>query len=179
MSEVSLSPPSYKAVGADFEEIYRHHAPMVYRTAKGVLGKVEDAEDVLQIVFLRLLRRELTPDILQNIGAYLYRAAVNSSLDLIQARRRHVQAGDREHLAGLVSVSDSDLEEELHKRLFEGIAQLDARNAEIVILRYVHNMSDAEIARMLGMSRGAVAVRLLRSRARLKKLLRATLGGKA
>jgi DNA-directed RNA polymerase specialized sigma24 family protein len=40
----------------------------------------------------------------------------------------------------------------------------------------MHNKSDKEIARMLGVSRGAIALKLYRSRARLKKLLRASLG---
>jgi len=42
---------------ADFERIYRELAPLVYRTAWSVLGSREDAEDVLQTVFLKLLRR--------------------------------------------------------------------------------------------------------------------------
>ena len=45
--------------------------------------------------------------------------------------------------------------------------------AQILILRYVHDKSVAEIARLLGVSRGTIALRLFRSRARLKKLLRA------
>jgi len=48
----------------------------------------------------------------------------------------------------------------------------------MVILRYVHGYSDAEIARMLGASRGTVAVTLFRARARLRTLLtRAGVGG--
>jgi DNA-directed RNA polymerase specialized sigma24 family protein len=42
----------------------------------------------------------------------------------------------------------------------------------VLILRYEHNYSDAEIARLLGKSRGAVALMLYRARARLKRLLR-------
>jgi RNA polymerase sigma factor (sigma-70 family) len=60
--------------------------------------------------------------------------------------------------------------------LYEAIAKLKPKSAEILILRYVHNKSDAEIARMLGVSRGTIALRLFRSRARLKQLLRARLG---
>ena len=43
--------------------------------------------------------------------------------------------------------------------------------AHILILRYAHNFSDAEIAKLLGLSRTTVAVRLFRSRARLRKLM--------
>jgi DNA-directed RNA polymerase specialized sigma24 family protein len=47
----------------------------------------------------------------------------------------------------------------------------------MLILRYEHNYSDVEIGRLLGRSRGAVAVTLYRARARLKKLLRASSSG--
>jgi RNA polymerase sigma-70 factor (ECF subfamily) len=62
-----------------------------------VTGSAEDAEDVLQTVFLRLLRR-LPPDLQKNPKAYLYRAAVNQSLDLIRRRRREEPIANSERL---------------------------------------------------------------------------------
>jgi RNA polymerase sigma-70 factor (ECF subfamily) len=176
MPAVTVSKPGGKTIRPDFEEIYQEYAPMVYRTAKGVLGNSQDAEDVLQTIFLRLLRRDLPPDLKQNPRAYLYRAAVNLSLDTIEARRRHVLTDQADRLGVSAPADNSHPEEELHKRLYEAIAQLGPEAAEILILRYVHNTSDAEIAKMLGTSRGVIAVRLFRSRARLKKLLGSPLG---
>jgi RNA polymerase sigma factor (sigma-70 family) len=63
------------------------------------------------------------------------------------------------------------MEEELERRLYEGIHQLHEGAAQIVILRYVHDYSIAEIAKSLGTTRSTVAVSLFRSRARLKKLI--------
>ena len=144
-----------------------------------MLGASQDAEDVLQTIFLRLLRRELPPDLNRNPKAYLYRAAVNLSLDVIEARRRHVLTENTNCLRASALADDSDFEEELHQRLYQAIAQLAPESAEILILRYVHNSSDAEIAKMLGKSRGVIAMRLFRSRARLKKLLRNPIGEKS
>jgi RNA polymerase sigma factor (sigma-70 family) len=59
------------------------------------------------------------------------------------------------------------------------MTKLRPRAVEILVLHYEHNYSDAEIAKMLGTSRGTVAVSLFRSRARLKKLLSAGSGEKA
>src|ERR1051326_8224361 len=87
MSIITMRGPTESTAG-NFERIYRELAPLVYRTAWGVLGSREDAEDVLQTVFLRLLRREYPPDLQKNPKAYLYRAAVNLSLDILKARRR-------------------------------------------------------------------------------------------
>jgi RNA polymerase sigma-70 factor (ECF subfamily) len=152
-----------------FEELYRLHAEFIYRTAYGVTGRREDAEDVLQTVFLRLLRRDLPPGGADNLRGYLYRAAVNLSLDALRRRRRlaPVAGSDVPELpAPIDPIDDTD-----HRRLYRAIAELAPEAAQILILRYVHDKSDAEIASMLGVSRTTIAVRLFRSRVRLKKRL--------
>lgn len=63
--------------------------------------------------------------------------------------------------------------DELDRRLHEAIAELNPAATQILILRYVHNYSLADIARLMGTTRSTVAVSLFRSRARLKKLVRA------
>ena len=94
-------------------------------------------------------------------------------------RRRHVLTDDAERFEAVAPAGESNSAEELHRRLYEAIAELDPEAAQILILRYVHNYSDADIAKLLGKSRGVVAVRLFRSRARLKKLIRAPQGEKS
>ena len=74
----------------DLEALFAEHAEFTYRTAYGVTGRHEDAEDVLQTVFLRLMRGDCPSAAITNPQAYLYRAAVNVSLDAIRLRRRHV-----------------------------------------------------------------------------------------
>ena len=158
-------------------QIFREHAQFVFRTAYGVTGSHEEAEDVLQTVFLRLIRREQPPDFRINPKAYLYRAAVNAALDALRShRRRRLVAVDE--LPDLPDAAAEAIDDEHHRALYEAIAELKPESAQILILRYIHSMSDAEIARMLGVSRGTIALRLFRSRARLKKLLSARIGDK-
>jgi RNA polymerase sigma-70 factor (ECF subfamily) len=159
----------------EFEAIFEEHYVLVYRTAYGITGRVEDAEDVVQTIFLRLLQRERPSDLVKNPKGYLYRAAVNLSLTIVQTRRRRALTEDSEDLAASLPARVSSRAEELHRKLYEAIAQLKPKAAAIVILRYLHNHSDAEIAKMLGTSRGVIAVTLYRSRAHLKKLLGASL----
>ena len=90
MSTVKVSDVIVEALEQEFEEVFREHYQMTYRTAYGVTGNPEDAEDIVQTIFLRLLRREFPPDLKKNPTAYLYRAAVNLSLNTIQAKKRHV-----------------------------------------------------------------------------------------
>lgn len=173
MSTVTVSSVTGKPLAEEFEEIFREHYQLVYRTAYGVTGSPEDAEDVLQTIFLRLLRREFPPDLKKNPKAYLYRAAVNLSLNTIRSRKRDILTNDTELFESRVYAVDSNSNEETQKRLLEAIAGLNPGAVEVLILRYVHNYSDAEIAKMLGTSRGTIAVSLFRSRARIKKLMRA------
>jgi RNA polymerase sigma-70 factor, ECF subfamily len=160
----------------EFEELFQEHYVLVYRTAYGVTGRVEDAEDVVQTVFLRLLQREKPREFLKNPKGYLYRAAVNLSLTILQTRRRREFTEASEELATSVPARASSRAEELHRKLYEAIARLKPKAASILILRYLHNHSDAEIAKMLGTSRAVIAVTLYRSRVRLRTLLDASLG---
>jgi RNA polymerase sigma factor (sigma-70 family) len=162
----------------EFEEIYREYAPLVNRTAWGVLENREDAEDILHTVFLKLLRKGFPPEFQKSPMAYFYRAAVNASLDILKSRRRHPTIHTLEFESMESSHSaNRDFDEERHQQVVAAIGQLPAESAEIVILRHMQNKSPAEIVETLGVSRAVVAVRLFRARARLRKLLRVAKGG--
>jgi RNA polymerase sigma-70 factor (ECF subfamily) len=173
MSPLAAHEPIALREAQEFEQVYREHAPLVFRTAWGVLGSREDAEDVVQAVFLRLLRSQTPPNFQQNPRAYLYKAAVNASLDVLKSRRRRpVLVEDVERLDVAAPDSQGAFDEELNQRLYEAIAQLSAEAAQTVLLRYMQNKSVTEIATQQGVSRTVVAVRLFRTRARLRRLLR-------
>jgi RNA polymerase sigma factor (sigma-70 family) len=157
----------------EFDELFREHYPLVYRTAFSVTGSPEDAEDVVQTIFLRLFRRGFPPGT-KNPKGYLYRAAVNASLNVARSRRHQVLIADEDRMDALVELSRPSPESPIEGRLVDAIAQLNPVAVEMLILRYEHQYSDAEIAKLLRKSRGVVAVTLYRARARLKKLLRAS-----
>ncbi len=69
----------------ELEKLFREHNNLIFRTAYRVTGSAEDAEDVLQTVFLRLARRAEI-DLAPSPASYLHRAAVNASLDLVRSR---------------------------------------------------------------------------------------------
>jgi RNA polymerase sigma-70 factor (ECF subfamily) len=141
-----------------------------------VTGSPQDAEDVLQEIFLRLLRREAPPEFRKDPKAYLYRAAVNLSLNTVRSRHRHVLTDDFARFEAPV-IEPASVDDDVRKRLLDGIATLSPRTVEILILRFVHEYTEAEIAKLLRISRGSVAVTLFRSRNRLRKLLRVSSPG--
>jgi RNA polymerase sigma-70 factor (ECF subfamily) len=89
MSTIAMPEPTDK-VSQEFEILFREHYALVYRTARVITGSADDAKDVLQTIFLRLLQRAVPPDAHKNPKGYFYRAAVNASLDMLRSRRREV-----------------------------------------------------------------------------------------
>jgi RNA polymerase sigma-70 factor (ECF subfamily) len=175
MSTATVFSAATKQVTQEFEEIFREHYLLVYRTAFSVTGNPQDAEDVLQNIFLWVLRRGMPPG-LKDSKAYLYRAAVNASLNVVRSRRREISinddVGDVEQARVHTDTPAVDHAADIQSRLVDAMGQLHPRSVEMLILRYEHNYSDAEIGKLLGTSRGVVAVTLHRARARLRRLLR-------
>jgi RNA polymerase sigma-70 factor, ECF subfamily len=163
-----------RELSKDFEQMFLAHHDLVYRAAYRITGSAQDAEDVLQTLFLRLLRRECPPDIEKNPKGYLHRAAVNIALDVIKARSRVVSDGNLD--IAVESVPGAD---DIQKCVRLALAELNPKAAEIFVLRHVEGFDNAEIAKMLGTTRGTVAVLLFRARMRLKKSIRAQLGEKS
>jgi RNA polymerase sigma-70 factor (ECF subfamily) len=158
----------------EFEVLFREHHLLVYRTACVITGNPEDAEDVLQSIFLGLVRRSVPPAIHKNPKGYFYTAAVRRSLDILRARRREVLTSDFTAIEGSVRADAQRVQNPLGQCLTEILAKLTPRAVEIVTLRYVHDYKEPEIAKLLRISRGTVAVTLFRARTRLRKLLRAS-----
>ena len=159
----------------ELEELFLEHCQMVYRTAYAITGHRQDAEDVLQSIFVKLLQRGVTPEVRQHPGRYLHRAAVNLSINVLRTRkRRRVVDGidTLEMPAPADTREDVPEREERHERLTEAMASLKPRALEILLLHYKHDYTDAQIAALLGTSRGTIAVTLFRIRARLRTLLR-------
>jgi len=163
------------AIPDKLERAFRAHHALVFRTAYRITGNAADAEDVLQTVFLRLLRQgEQVPEF-ENEESYFRRAAINAALDIVRARQadRTVELTDV-HTGGSLAVSN-----ELRQALSRALAQLQPRNAEIFTLRFFDGFSNAEIARMVGISQVLVAVIVYRTRQQLRKELGAYLGGRS
>ena len=174
---VEIHPDADRAT--EIEKAFLENHEMVYKTAFRVTGNASDAEDVLQTLFLRLVRREWLPDPRCGWPAYLHRAAVNIALDIIRTRTRQVALGDSE-LMVQESRPDPHREHsavELRKWFTRALAELNPIAAEMFTLRYVEGYRVQEIAKLLRTSKGTVAVTLFRARSRLRKLMRKFLGG--
>lgn len=151
------------------EKVFTDHRELVYRAAYRVTGNSSDAEDVLQAVFLRLLRSEPEAEITY-LRAYLHRAAVNAALDLLRQRKDAQSVSLEEEAGGVEAMTPGGQEaSELRDWLRQALARTNPRWAEMFVLRFVEGYSNSEIARMMNTSAAVVAVLLHRTRASLKK----------
>ncbi|HEY6249801.1 MAG TPA: sigma-70 family RNA polymerase sigma factor [Candidatus Angelobacter sp.] len=158
------------------ERLFADHKELVFRAAYRVTGNSSDAEDVLQTVFLRLLRLEQTPEI-HHLRAYLHRAAVNAALDLLRTRKdnQNLPLDDQPEIVGTESASRLQETRELSVWLRAALGRLNPRWAEMFVLRFIEDYSNQEIARMMKTSAAVVAVALHRTRAQLRKDYGATM----
>ena len=148
------------------DAMYREHHTMVFRTAYRVTGNAADAEDVLQTVFLRMVRRDDSADAIERPENYLRRAAVHAALDLVRARRSSAEVD----LERLPATGDSRPDQgDLRELLRQALSELPARSAEIFTLRFFEGLTNPEIAKALGISSITVAVTLHRTRRILAK----------
>lgn len=166
------------ATGADrrmttLDELFAAHQRRVFLVSYRVTGDVQDAEDIMQSVFMRVLKR---PELLaecDNPAAYLCRVAINASIDLLRFRVRAPSETLIEELVeSEVGAADAEARQaELRECLRAALLQLEPHTAEVFALRYFEELGNAEIAVLLDTSPNSVAVTLHRARARLQEIL--------
>jgi RNA polymerase sigma-70 factor (ECF subfamily) len=179
MDQSSRPVPSTGPPG--LEELFRAHHATVGGAAYRITGNTTDAEDVLQTVFMRLLRRQDAAALIENAGGYLRRAAVNAALDLVRDRQagKHVSLDTQPMQLAAAAAAAPDRQQETREvrdLIRSAIARLAPRAAEIFALHYFEGYSNPEIAQMLGLSAAGVAVTLHRTRTRLQEEIRSFMG---
>ncbi len=158
----------------DLATVFREHHLKVLRAARRITGNNQDAEDVLQTVFMRLARREGGSPLSDSPASYLHRAAVNAALDVVRSRQA-ARSTALENVEGqLTGVVENEPDQqhaasEMRERIRRELSTMSPKSAEIFALRYFEGYGNHEIARMLGTSRSTVNVILHRTREKLKE----------
>jgi RNA polymerase sigma-70 factor, ECF subfamily len=145
----------------DPQAAYRAFGPALVRKAERLLRSREDAVDIVQALFVDLLPR-WSPDV---DLPYLYRAVTNRCLNLVRDRGTRARLLEREQTVaapvGRVRLDDEVVGVALIAALTE---RLDATHLEVLVARFVDDMTQDEIATHLGVSRKTIGKRLDRIR---------------
>ncbi len=139
-----------KARGGDREAFDRLLAQVekgVFRTALYLVRNREDALDVAQEVFLKLLTQAPSADRLDNLRGWLHRVTVNAARDLL--RKRRLQLPLRASLQWLWP-RDPVHSKEFLGRLVTAMGVLSFNERAAFVLRQLHEMETAEVAAILG-----------------------------
>lgn len=148
-------------------QAYLRYAPALQRKAERILQSRADAQDVVQSLFLELLQ---SPETDRDL-AYLYRAVTNRCLNLLRDQKTHARLLS-EHdgmLRGPVrrSCEERSIDMQLLGKL---VVSLDQAHAEVLICHYFDDLSQEEVAELLGISRKTVGLRLARIRSLVASL---------
>jgi RNA polymerase sigma-70 factor (ECF subfamily) len=157
------------------------HTDALYRVARNLTGRDEDAEDLVQDTFARALGAptQFTPG--TNLRAWLFRILRNLHVDLYRRARTNPVRPNAEDAETDIAVSPEDPlrgDEELDRLravvaedIQAAIASLSV-DARTVILLDVEGLTETELAAVMGCTVGTVKSRLSRARAALRVKLR-------
>jgi len=154
-----------------FEELYRSSAEAVFAYACALLRDSSAAEEATASAFERAYRRQRSFDPRRGSQrAWLFGIARNAALDELRRRRRIAPLEPRDRL----NAEAQDLHEaaELAARrsaLRTALAALPGRDRELIALKFHAGLSNAELARVLGVSETNAGTRLHRALTRLRK----------
>ena len=149
----------------EFQTVVERYSAPLYRLAYSYLSSRQDAEDVLQEVFLKFLRRRPVFSAEEQRRAWLMTVTANQCRDLLRSPWRR-RVGELHEAQGL-----SAPEPETYPEVAAALAQLPAKDRAVVYLFYYEQLPTKDIAAILRMTDSAVRTRLSRAREKLKDLL--------
>lgn len=179
---------------AALETLMERHSSRVYRVAFGITRSHSEAEEVVQDVFLTLFRKIDTFEGRAALGTWLYRVAANAALIKRRGKRVEVEVsledclptfrgdghreGDRAMLVADWSSTPESLllSGEAREILDQALERLPKHYRALLVLRDVEELSNEEVAEILGESVSSVKSRLHRARMALREILTRRLG---
>lgn len=189
-----------RAAGGDaeaLEALMGRYASRIYRLAYGITRSTADAEEVVQDVFLQVVQKGIGFEGRAALGSWIYRITTNVSLNKRRGKRRELETsldellpryradghreGDRSFLVSDWSGTPERelLAGESRRILEEAIDRLPDHYRAVLVLKDVEELSNDEVAQIVGDTVAAVKTRLHRARMALREHLTQRLGARA
>lgn len=154
-----------------FEWIVKRYETTVANIIYGIMGNIENADDLGQEVFMRVYRGLFQFRFRASFKTYLTRIAINVCRDAIKRHGPYTESlqsdsGLNERV-GVDLQDERDIRELVHSALF----QLEMDHRSVVVLRMLEGYSTRETAKLLKIPEGTVLSRLSRGLERLREIL--------
>lgn len=146
----------------DFEATYQQYGEMLYRIAFVYTGSSHNAEDVLQEVFIALMKTKKDFKSEEHKKAWLIRVTHNKSINMLKSHSSKSVCVDDLNL----TAKEADTEQKID--VIKQVFALPVKYKAVIILYYYNDYSVDEIAKILKISKSAVKMRLSRGRELLK-----------
>jgi RNA polymerase sigma-70 factor (ECF subfamily) len=158
--------------------LVRQYETGVFRLALSIVGDQAEANQITQETFIAALRALPSYQEKQSFKAWLYKIALNHSRSHL--RKRKVLERLRTTLTSIFQVEtqkqtlpeESAIQNEKEAAIWNSLNELDERYRTVVILRYFHELSIAEISEILSVNEGTIHSRLYGARQKLRNALK-------
>jgi RNA polymerase sigma-70 factor (ECF subfamily) len=158
-----------------FKKLVERHKIFVTNTCYNLIGNHQQTEETAQDVFLQVYRSASSFRRQSKVSTWLYRIAVNRSLNVIRQnkRSRWIQSKASKEIAG---IPDNDPDHQLERNqmkvlLKKAVNSLPEKQKTVFILNKYEGLPPKEIAEILGISANSVEVRIHRAKRNLQKKL--------
>ena len=153
-------------------ELFARHYRVLVRLVSGLLDDDGACEEVVQDAFASLLRQDALPPVAKR-AAYLRSAVLNGARSRL--RRRRTRRGHLRPVPDPAAAAETVAVDRVeHQRVLDTIRALPRRPADVLLLRYQAELSEAEIAETLGISPGSVKTHASRGLASVRATLEET-----
>ncbi|HUZ17545.1 MAG TPA: sigma-70 family RNA polymerase sigma factor [Spirochaetia bacterium] len=156
------------------QELYSRYRERVYRTAWKIVLDYDDAMDVTQDVFIRVLRGISKFRHQSALSTWITRITVNTSVDCIRRRKRAAalrRAIEEQEQEPEDSGDDRIDVMDKGERIRAAMGKLNPEQRTCLVLREIDGLSYAEIATMVGISIGTVRSRIHRARSQVRAMV--------
>ncbi len=163
-----------------FDALLDRHSRSIYNFALRLLGDPADAEDATQQRLIQAFESLSAARPEASLRPWLFRVARNKCIDLLRKRRTVPLSSFERAESGTPKFDQVDMaplppdlyeREELQQLLQEAIAALPVRSREVVLMRYVGELTFAEIGRALGIPENTAKTLFQRSKSTLRSYL--------
>lgn len=150
------------------EEIYNKYQKVIYGIAFGILKNKDDAEDIVQTVFIKLhtLDNSKLPE--NNIPSWMYTLTKNEALQFLRKQKNNIDLDSIYDLEGPNNEINQLIAQETYNKL---ISKLSSKEKEIVSLKIISNLSFEQISQLLGEKTGTIKWRYYKAIYNLKLIM--------
>ncbi len=155
-----------------FAKAYEEFSDAIFRHCYFHTFKREDAKEIMQETFMKTWEYIASGREIEQVRPFLYRTATNLMINA--SKKKKEQSLDELQEAGF----DPGVEDDAHKRdviqeqrVLEVLEKIEEPYRQVVMLRYIEDLTPAEIAEITGESANSVSVRIHRGLKQLRSLL--------